>query len=97
MRRFQTPHVAMNSSQAILTLYDKYKPTRDFVGMDIVRRYLQMGWTPARPYSNHKSGRKYDGPVPPEHCGESQAWGRPMLPLEPDDEKARAVTVFFGL
>ncbi len=93
--RFQTPHVARISSQAILALYDKYKLARDFVGMDMARKYLQMGWTRARRYANHKSGRKYDGPVPLEHRGESGSWGRPMLPLEPDDEKARAAAVFF--
>jgi Domain of unknown function (DUF4385) len=93
--RFQTPHLARISSQAILALYDKYKLARDFVGMDMARKYLQMGWTRARRYANHKSGRKYDGPVPLEHRGESGAWGRSLLPLEPDDEKARAAAVFF--
>jgi hypothetical protein len=93
--RFQTPHVARISSQAITALYDKYKLARDFVGMDMARKYLQMGWTRARRYANHKSGRKYDGPVPLEHRGESGSWGRSILPLEPDDEKARAAAVFF--
>ena len=91
--RFQTAHVARISSRAILALYEKYKMSRDFVGMDMVRKYLQMGWTRARRYANHKSGRKYDGPV--EHRGQSGSWGRPELPLEPDDEKARAAAVFF--
>ena len=93
--RFQTPHVARISSRAILTLYDKYKLSRDFVGMDMARKYLQMGWTRARRYANHKSGRKYAGPVPVEHRGESGSWGRPVLPPEPDAEKARAAAVFF--
>ena len=93
--RFQTAHMARISSRAILTLYEKYKISRDFVGMDMARKYLQMGWTRARRYANHKSGRKYDGPVPVEHRGESGSWGRPELPLEPDDEKARAAAVFF--
>ena len=93
--RFQNPQVARTSSQAILTAYAKYKLKRDFVGMDMARKYLQMGWTRARRYANHKSGRKYDGPVPLEHRGESGSWGRSVLPLEPDNEKARAAAVFF--
>ena len=93
--RFQTTHVARISSRAILVLYQKYKISRDFVGMDMARKYLQMGWTRARRYANHKSGRKYDGPVPVEHHGESGSWGRPELLLEPDNEKARAAAVFF--
>jgi hypothetical protein len=93
--RFQNPQVARTSSQAILAAYGKYKLARDFVGMDMARKYLQMGWTRARRYANHKSGRKYDGPVPLEHRGQSGSWGRPVLPLEPDDEKARAAAVFF--
>ena len=79
--RFQTPHVARISSQAILALYDKYKLARDFVGMDMARKFLQMGWTRARRYANHRSGRKY-GP------------GRTPLPVDPDPEKAEAAAIF---
>jgi hypothetical protein len=93
--RFQNPQVARTSSQAILAMYGRYKLARDFVGMDMARKYLQMGWTRARRYANHKSGRKYDGPVPLEHRGESGPWGRSVLPPEPDGEKARAAAVFF--
>ena len=93
--RFQNPQVARTSSQAITAAYGKYKLARDFVGMDMARKYLQMGWTRARRYANHRSGRKYDGAVPLEHRGESGSWGRSVLPLEPDEEKARAAAVFF--
>jgi hypothetical protein len=37
----------------------------DFVGADMARKFLMMGWTRARRYANHPSGRKYaaDGTV----------------------------------
>ena len=45
-----------------------YKKKGDFVGMDMARKFLQMGYTRSRRYANHKSGRKYssedkDNPV----------------------------------
>jgi hypothetical protein len=94
--RFQTPQVARTSRQALLEAYASYKRRRDFVGMDMARKFLQMGWTRARRYANHRSGRKYDGPVPDEHRGQSGAWGRAVLPLDPDPEKAKAAAIFYS-
>ncbi|MBE2267113.1 MAG: DUF4385 domain-containing protein, partial [Anaerolinea sp.] len=58
--RFKTPEVARESAAAIYALFLDYKAQGDFVGMDMARKYLQMGFTRARRYANHKSGRKYD-------------------------------------
>ena len=41
-------------------MFLQYKQDGDFVGMDMARKFLQMGWTRARRYANHKGGRKYD-------------------------------------
>lgn len=41
-------------------MYLDYKDDQDFVGMDMARKYLQMGYTRARRYANYKGGRKYD-------------------------------------
>ena len=38
----------------------EYKKQEDFVGMDMARKFLQMGFTRARRYANHSSGKKYD-------------------------------------
>lgn len=40
----------------------------DFVGADMARKFLMMGWTRARRYANHPSGKKYakDGSVLPQ-------------------------------
>ena len=43
----------------IYAMFIEYGKTDDFVGMDMARKFLQMGFTRARRYANHKSGRKY--------------------------------------
>ena len=58
--RFKTPSEALVSSSIILHMYHTYKDVEDFVGMDMCRKFLEMGFTRARRYANHRSGRKYD-------------------------------------
>lgn len=58
--RFKTPEIAKESSETIYELYLDYKKNQDFVGMDMSRKFLQMGYTRARRYANYKGGRKYD-------------------------------------
>ena len=58
--RFRTPSIAQKSSDTIYGLYLAYREKRDFVGMDMCRKFLEMGFTRARRYANHKDGRKYD-------------------------------------
>ena len=58
--RFKTPGDAAISAMKILFLYHQYKGQGDFVGMDMCRKFLEMGFTRARRYANHKSGKKYD-------------------------------------
>mgnify|MGYP001262490981 CR=1 FL=1 len=58
--RFKTPPEAVKSSLTILNLYHQYKHIEDFVGMDMCRKFLEMGFTRARRYANHNSGKKYD-------------------------------------
>ncbi|WP_310486462.1 DUF4385 domain-containing protein [Chamaesiphon sp. VAR_69_metabat_338] len=65
--RFKTPDIARQSAQKIYDLFLAYQAQQDFVGMDMARKFLQMGYTrfsrgeasPTRRYANHKSGRKY--------------------------------------
>lgn len=58
--RFKTPDIAKESSEKIYQMYLDYKENDDFVGMDMARKFLQMGYTRARRYANYKGGRKYD-------------------------------------
>lgn len=59
--KFKDPATAEKSARKILALFRAYKKAGDFVGMDMARKFLQMGYTRARRYANHRGGRKYDG------------------------------------
>jgi hypothetical protein len=58
--RFKTPDIATESSEKIYQMFLDYKEKKDFVGMDMARKFIQMGYTRARRYTNYKGGRKYD-------------------------------------
>src|SRR5687768_4687528 len=69
--RFATPDKARESSAKIYQMFLDYKAADDFVGMDMARKFLQMGITRSRRYANHRGGKKYDGPVPADKKGQS--------------------------
>lgn len=58
--RFKTPEIAETSSIKIFELFKEYLEKKEFVGADMARKFLQMGYTRARRYANHSTGRKYD-------------------------------------
>ena len=65
--RFKTYNEAVISSHKIFNMYLEYRNKKDFVGMDMCRKFLEMGFTRARRYANHKDGRKYkNGKVLPQ-------------------------------
>lgn len=92
--RFRTPAIARVSARALYHRFVEYGRAGDFVGMDMARKLLQMGFTRARRYANHPGGRKYDGPVPRAARGRSGSHGRPQLPRRDDAIKAAAAEVF---
>lgn len=57
--KFRTPDDAKKSSKKIYQMFLDYLEIKDFVGADMARKFLQMGFTRSRRYANHKSGRKY--------------------------------------
>jgi len=57
--RFKTPDEAVESANHIFGMYLDYRDEKDFIGMDMCRKFLEMGFTRARRYANHNSGRKY--------------------------------------
>jgi len=81
--RFKTPQLARKSSAKIFRMFKYYLKAADFVGADMARKFLQMGWTRARRYANHSSGRKYDNRS-----------GKP-LPRKKDPVKAEAAQIFY--
>lgn len=92
--RFKNPEIATESSEKIYELFLEYLEKEDFVGADMARKFLQMGYTRSRRYANHKSGKKYKGPVPDDKKGQSGAHGRSELPREEDPVKAASAAIF---
>lgn len=97
--RFATPAIAQESSQELYRRFKTYLDKDDFVGADMARKFIQMGYTRARRYANHAGGKKYEGPVPDNRKGQSGAHGREQLPqqnqdLEKAQIKAEAAAIF---
>lgn len=98
--RFKTMAEARASADKIYALYQGYKQAGDFVGMDMARKFLQMGYTRARRYANHPSGRKYAVEEPAPVGGSGRAEKRKVLPQSADwatSEKAQAARIFYGV
>lgn len=49
--RFRTIEIAEESSTAIFKMFEDYLSANDFIGADMSRKYLQMGYTRARRYA----------------------------------------------
>ncbi len=58
--RFKTPEIARESCDRLAELFEDYRDADDFVGMDMARKFIQMGYTRSRRYANYPGGRKYD-------------------------------------
>lgn len=76
--RFKTPAIAEASAQQIYAMFQDYLKNQDFVGADMARKFLQMGYTRSRRYANHPSGRKYK--LPPKSEAEPQKTATDQLP-----------------
>ena len=82
--RFATLEHAKVSASTIYEMFQGYRDRKDFIGMDMCRKFLEMGFTRSRRYANHKDGKKYDE-------------NRNIIPQEPDaltSEKALCARVF---
>ncbi len=55
---FKDAEAATESADAIFERFLGYRAERDFVGMDVARKYLQMGYTRSQRYARHKGGNK---------------------------------------
>lgn len=93
--KFANVEKATQSSEKIYAIFLEYLEKNDFVGADMARKFLQMGYTRARRYANHKGGKKYKGAVPDDKKGLSGAHGREELPRTVEDPvKAQAAQIF---
>ena len=93
--RFKTPDIATESSEKIYQLFLEYLEKDDFVGADMARKFLQMGYTRSRRYANHKSGRKYRTNPQKAASQEAEKEARKeVLPLDVDPVKAKSAEIF---
>jgi hypothetical protein len=51
---------AETAASDLFERFQEYKHEDEFVGMDMARKYLQMGWTRSLRYAKYPGGRKYD-------------------------------------
>ncbi len=93
--RFKTPDIARESSEKIYEMFLDYLEQDDFVGADMARKFIQMGYTRSRRYANHKTGRKYKTNPQKEASLEAQLQARKdILPDEVDPVKAESAAIF---
>ncbi|RZK77853.1 MAG: DUF4385 domain-containing protein [Pedobacter sp.] len=85
--RFKTEAIAIESSKRIYEMFQNYLKENDFVGADMARKYLQMGYTRSRRYANYKGGLKYD--KQDDYAQLDRGTG--------DPEKAKSATVFYKI
>ncbi|CAJ0543602.1 Ff.00g038330.m01.CDS01 [Fusarium sp. VM40] len=86
--RFRTVPIAQKSAEDLWEKFKEFKDQNDFVGMDMTRKFIQMGMTRAKRYANHAGGRKYKKGTKEE---------LPQSDEHPDkDEKERASMIFRG-
>lgn len=81
--QYKDKAAAEESSEAIWKKFAEYKEAEDFVGMDMARKYLQMGFTRAMRYAKYPGGKKYDDDG---NENEQQTWA--------DEDKREAAVVF---
>ncbi len=97
--RFKTFAIATASAKKIFSLFKKYKKQDDFVGMDMARKFLQMGYTRSRRYANHKSGQKYvTNPQAQKNKTLQKVARTKVIPQEKDwgtSEKADSARIFY--
>lgn len=85
--KFKTPDEARISAKQIYAKFLTYLHlNKDFVGADMAKKFLHMGYTRSRRYANHKSGTKWK-------C-EGDEWF--ILPDNVDKEKAKSARHFYG-
>lgn len=81
--KYKDEAAARKSSEAIWKQYEVYREAEDFVGMDMARKYLQMGFTRSMRYAKYPGGKKYDADG---HERPQQTWA--------DEDKRKAAVVF---
>lgn len=83
--KFKTPEMAQKGSEAIYELFLQYLQQDEFVGADMARKFLQMGFTRSRRYTNYKGGKKY---LPDHETTFTKGSGDPL--------KAKSASIYYS-
>ncbi|EPQ29777.1 uncharacterized protein PFL1_02450 [Pseudozyma flocculosa PF-1] len=86
---FKTPQRAQCSAEKIRGMFEVYLDQGDFVGCDMARKFIQMGYTRSRRYANHRGGRKYRDPA--DH---SRGQLDRLAPPDQDPDKVESARIF---
>ena len=88
---FKDEEAARRSSERIYKKFLEYRSAGDFVGMDVARKYLQMGWTRSLRYAKYKGGdksRPREG-LDPEKSRGAEVYRRKWRAASEDEEYLR--------
>jgi hypothetical protein len=58
---FRGERSAYHAAQGMYDTFMRYRDQNDFVGMDMARKFLEMGWMRTRRYAGHVSGMLQGG------------------------------------
>ena len=89
--KFKNEETARESSEAIYQKFLEYRSEGDFVGMDVARKYLQMGWTRSLRYAKYNGGdksRPREG-LDPEKSRGAEVYRRKWRAAAEDEEYLR--------
>jgi len=87
--RYKNKDAAEKSAHKIFGLFVKYIEDNDFVGADMAKKYLHMGFTRPMRYAKYPGGNKYD-----DDGNEVQAHGPDTTGEWYDKDKREAAIVF---
>ena len=98
--QFEDEAQATESSAKIFALFLDYLEKNDFVGADMARKFLLMGYTRARRYAHHKkgthkTGRKNKGVTPKVKVELNDAVTTEKQPRSAEDQVKIAVAKIF--
>ena len=95
---YADPETAAEAAEGIYERFLRYRRENEFVGMDLARKYLQMGYTRAMRYAHYPGGKKYDSEASPdasEASGEAASDGEKREKVHwADPEKRKAALIF---
>lgn len=80
----RTRESAERAAEDLWAQYERYKATGEFVGMDMARKYFQMGYTRAMRYARYPGGRK------------RASDGTPLAPQEWADADKHAIAQIYA-